>query len=123
MVKRTHLLVAIMASVVAGALVSASVTQLAQVAYSGMNPGAAQGVSRTNTTEYRNSRSIQNETIHGTSAEIPGVRSADDQPADSRHEPASITPVPDYCAGTSHQRRTRCLIQYLNGVLYRLNGN
>jgi hypothetical protein len=123
MVKRTHLLIAVLASVVAGALVSASVSQLAQVAYSGVNPQSARGVSHTDTSGYRNQRSIMNETVHGSSPEIQSTRPAEEQNENERNEPESVMPVPEHCAGTSHQRRTQCLMQYLDGILFRLHQN
>jgi len=119
MVKRTHLLVAVMASLVAGALVSTGVSQLAQVAYSGANPQAAQGISRNTPTIYRNSRSLEQELLHGSSAELPTPRQAATS-SQGYHEAAPISDAPEECAGMSHQRRTQCLLNSLEDIIFRL---
>jgi len=76
MAKRTHVLVVALASVLAGALVSTGVLQLADVvAYSAMNPSAAEEVtSGRKVNYYRNVRSIIRSLQEGTSAEIPGTK-------------------------------------------------
>ena len=120
MVKRTHLLVAIMASLVAGALVSTGISQLAQVAYSGVNPQTAQGVSPSTTGIYRNSRSIQQEYMRGTSAELPSPRQATTEGNQGYHEAAPISDVPKECEGMTHQRRTQCLLNSLDNIISNL---
>ena len=76
MAKRTHVLVVALASVLAGALVSTGVLQLADVvAYSAMHPSAAQEVTNSRQVNYyRNVRSIIRNLQEGTSAEIPGTK-------------------------------------------------
>ncbi|MDD5751115.1 MAG: hypothetical protein PHS73_01180 [Candidatus Peribacteraceae bacterium] len=76
MAKRTHVMVVALAGVLAGALVSTGVAELAQViAYSGVNPEAAQEIRNDRQVDYyRNVRSILRSLQEGTSAEITGTK-------------------------------------------------
>ena len=76
MAKRSHVLMVALASVLAGALVSTGVLQLADlIAYSGVHPSAAQELTNGRQVNYyRNVRSILRSLEEGTSAEIPGTK-------------------------------------------------
>lgn len=122
--KHQNLIVAAFISALIGALMGAGVIQYAQVlAYFGNDPEAARHVPFTKQVDYyRNSRSIVKGTLEGTDILRTTPKEATDT-AGSRHETAPVSDAPDYCAGTTHQRRTQCLLKHLEGIIFHLREN
>ncbi|MDD5623610.1 MAG: hypothetical protein PHI23_02795 [Candidatus Peribacteraceae bacterium] len=122
MAKKCHysLTVVALAGVFVGTLISFGASRYAAslVSFSGVNPEFADTIPERDSGIYRNNRSIRLEGDYGIDAVRTTPRPATEgvNPNTGLRGAATTEELPQYCPGTSTVRRSRCIINYLNGL-------